>query len=450
MRRLLLTAAIACGLLAPAAQAAEVPLGSRTFNQAYAEAQPGDVITVPAGSYGGQTLDASPKAGVVTFRGAGRTETHTGQINVYGGMVEFQAMDVSVAYNRGSARDVTWRDVHIGLFYVRGTDRVSFIDADVGPNNGNGAMNWVSEEYQTTNAAAGILFERVTVHDFTRPAGSSDHIDCIGVDNVDGFVVRDSVFRNCEAFDIIFGRDLYTRRSARNVVLENNFFDCCRSGYYAVAFTGFEGPGMVRFNSFGRAGLGWTGETGDVVAGLTFDSNILATNNSANCAKATWRNNVVASGSACAGGKLAATGFTDVPNVDYHLLPDAPALGFGNPLNAPAADIDGEARGSVPDAGADQRTVAPPPPPPDRDGDGVPDAEDACPDEAGTQPDGCNPPPPPPPYEPQVADAVVYTIDGNPRAGVVLAVADSLHVLVSRDDSRTVQFVLPADQLTKR
>jgi hypothetical protein len=35
-------------------------------------------------------------------------------------------------------------------------------------------------------------------------------------------------------------------------------------------------------------------------------------------------------------------------------------------------------------------------PPPDRDGDGVADAQDACPDQAGSQANGCNPPPPPP------------------------------------------------------
>lgn len=38
----------------------------------------------------------------------------------------------------------------------------------------------------------------------------------------------------------------------------------------------------------------------------------------------------------------------------------------------------------------------PPPPPADRDGDGVPDSSDACPDTPGTQPNGCPPPTPPP------------------------------------------------------
>ncbi len=52
---------------------------------------------------------------------------------------------------------------------------------------------------------------------------------------------------------------------------------------------------------------------------------------------------------------------------------------------------------------------APPPAPADRDGDGVPDASDACPDVAGVRTDdpktnGCPPPPPPPPAPPPPAD----------------------------------------------
>jgi Thrombospondin type 3 repeat len=37
-----------------------------------------------------------------------------------------------------------------------------------------------------------------------------------------------------------------------------------------------------------------------------------------------------------------------------------------------------------------------PPPPPDGDGDGVPDDQDECPSDPGSEPNGCDPPPPPP------------------------------------------------------
>jgi outer membrane protein OmpA-like peptidoglycan-associated protein len=49
--------------------------------------------------------------------------------------------------------------------------------------------------------------------------------------------------------------------------------------------------------------------------------------------------------------------------------------------------------------GCPKKEEAPPPPPPDRDGDGIPDAQDACPDVKGVKTDdpktnGCPPPPP--------------------------------------------------------
>jgi hypothetical protein len=44
-------------------------------------------------------------------------------------------------------------------------------------------------------------------------------------------------------------------------------------------------------------------------------------------------------------------------------------------------------------------SAGPPPPPVDTDGDGVPDASDECPNQAGTQPNGCPPPDPTPDYQ---------------------------------------------------
>lgn len=46
--------------------------------------------------------------------------------------------------------------------------------------------------------------------------------------------------------------------------------------------------------------------------------------------------------------------------------------------------------------------------PPDRDGDGVPDASDACPDVKGTASNGCNPSPPLPPANVTVTTVTAY------------------------------------------
>ena len=57
-----------------------------------------------------------------------------------------------------------------------------------------------------------------------------------------------------------------------------------------------------------------------------------------------------------------------------------------------------------------------PPPPTDSDGDGVPDSSDACPNQYGTQANGCpsGPPPPPPPPADTDGDGKADNVDGCP------------------------------------
>jgi NHL repeat len=70
-------------------------------------------------------------------------------------------------------------------------------------------------------------------------------------------------------------------------------------------------------------------------------------------------------------------------------------------------------------------TQDPQPVPADRDGDGVPDDRDACPDQPGTGPDGCPPPPPNPPTADfttspspsQAGQAVTFDWTGSCPAG---------------------------------
>lgn len=62
------------------------------------------------------------------------------------------------------------------------------------------------------------------------------------------------------------------------------------------------------------------------------------------------------------------------------------------------------------------------PPPPDSDGDGVPDASDACPGVPGTLANGCSPPPPPPPPPADGdGDGVADASDSCPAVAAVTA-----------------------------
>jgi len=329
------------------------PCGS--LNRAYAVASLGQTVEVAGGSYSGQTIDQTPKTGTgtVLFRPAAGSSVVLGSITVHrAAHIEFRDFTVnSSTLNRQQAQWITYRGIKMRQFLVRSADHISYIDSEVGPNDSNDGMNWITAAYQTTDPATDVLLDNVRIHDFTKH-NSGAHVDCIGIDDVDGLVIRNSRLWNCEHFSIIFGNDVESERAARNALLENNFFDCCYSGYYSLGFGDVEGPMMVRFNSM-TLGMGWLGGS---VVGLTFDSNVISGNSSANCSKATWRYNIVASGSACGGGGvIAPTGFVGEPD-DLHLTSTAAAINFGNPTTYPAADIDGQPRGANrPDAGADER-----------------------------------------------------------------------------------------------
>ena len=331
------------------------PCGS--FARAYAVASAGDVVEVAGGSYGGQTIDQTPKANgpAVVFQPANGASVTLSSVNIVrASYLELRNFTVtSSTYNRQGAQWITYRGVKMRQFFIRGSDHVSYIDSEVGPNTSDDGMNWISEPYQSTDPATDILLDGMRIHDFKK-WNSGAHVDCIGIDNVDGLVIRNSRIWNCEHFSIIFGNDLTSGSAVRNALIENNFLDCCYSGYYSIGFGGVRGNVVVRFNSM-TLGMGWLNGTDLVPNGMiTLDSNVIATNNSANCSRGTWRYNVVASGSSC-GGTLAATGFLTPPQ-DLHLKSGAAALGVGNPTSYPATDIDGDSRqaGVRPDAGADE------------------------------------------------------------------------------------------------
>ncbi len=73
------------------------------------------------------------------------------------------------------------------LFYIRGADKISYIDGEVGPNGSDDRMNWIAEPYQSEDPATDILLDGMRIHDFTKHTAGA-HIDCIGIDNVDGII----------------------------------------------------------------------------------------------------------------------------------------------------------------------------------------------------------------------------------------------------------------------
>jgi hypothetical protein len=359
----------------------------KSLGRAYRLAIPGQVVEMAAGTYGDTALAADSSktsAEDVVFRSAsGATVTLSSQLHVSAQHLELRGLRfTSKLWIEASAADVTMRNDTLKNFdlYSNGTQSshdISFIGGSVGPSadeNSRIASNGPS----TSASPKNILIEGVDFHDFTVSPGSEAHVECLQVWAVDGLTIRNSKFRNCAVFDI-FLQKLPEGKAATpsNILIENNFFDCCGSGFYSIRMADHAGtswknvtirnnsldkeinpdPGVPYSNvkiigNVGPAVKFWRGSNGAIEpkpAGIEVDYNI-------------WY-----SGSKVGNhDKVAASGFRNAAAVDFHLNAGAAAIDAGDPANAPAIDIDGDARpaGSAPDAGADETaaTAAPSPP----------------------------------------------------------------------------------------
>ena len=91
---------------------------------------------------------------------------------------------------------------------------------------------------------------------------------------MNGLTVRNSRFWDCEHFDILFNQT--GTAPPTNITVENNFMDCCRSGYYSVYFGATGNPQwqniLIRNNSANKPmGLD---TAGTVVGNFRFLGNI--------------------------------------------------------------------------------------------------------------------------------------------------------------------------------
>ncbi len=356
----------------------------RTLNRAYRLAQPGQTVEMAAGSYAdtGLTLDSSKTAAAdVIFRPvAGATVTFPSQLHVYARHLELRGLRFSSKlWIEATAADVTVRNSTLKNFdlYSNGkqsSQDISFIGGSIGPS-ANENSRIASNGPATTASPRNILIDGVEFHDFTVTPGSGAHVECLQVWAVDGLTIRNSTFRNCEVFDI-FLQKLPGGAAATpsNILLENNFFDCCAGGYYAIRLADHAGTSWknvtIRNNSLNKAinpdpsvpysnvkivgNVGpevkfWSGTTGAVQAkpaGIEVGHNV-------------W----YAGAKVGATDKVAPSGFVNAAALNFHLKAGAAAIDAGDPANAPATDIDGNPRpaGKAPDAGADETSAAAPP-----------------------------------------------------------------------------------------
>jgi chitodextrinase len=347
-----------------------------TLSKAYQVAQPSDVVEIAAGKYSGSATlapDASktsssdvvfrPAAGAsVTFEqqlvvtashvtvdgsaGAGGTMSFTRGFKVDSMSSSSLTNDVTLSHLDAtgeqsqvySSNAVTISNVSMGGFCQAGAPGADALN--IGESSGGVPTNLVIEDSDIGDIC------------YFPP----EHPDCVAIFGVDGLVFRRNRVFWCGTQGFYTKSDFGGR--INNLLVENNWFgDLTRPGqsdaYYSVQIN--DGTNLVfRYNSiatgvdgsmnidapgpvsvYGNAGQLW-----GCPGGASYAYNV-------------WSNAKCSSTDIQADPKFVnPTGGADF---DLRLQAGSPAVGRGDPGRYPATDIEGQARTSPPDAGADQR-----------------------------------------------------------------------------------------------
>ena len=360
----------------------------RTIGRAYRVAEPGDSVLMAAGTYGDTTLpaDASKTSptDVMVKPLPGAVVTMSAELHVTARHLELRDLIFQRRlWVEAGAEDLTIRDADLSTFTVlsngsQAPRNISLIGGETGPSMD--ANNVIGSNGTSTSASPrDVLIDGMTFHDFTVTPGSGAHVECLQVWAADGLTIRNSRFRNCEVFDIFLQKlPGGSAATPSNILIENNFMDCCRTGYYAVRMGDHAGTAWsnvtIRNNSMNKpinpdpdvpySGVRIVGNIGPRVdfysqssgstrpqpVGVTTDYNV-------------WYAGVKVG----AHDKVAASGFIDPTALNFHIGALAAAVDAADPADAPLTDIDGDLRpsGGAPDAGADEISGAVPAPPPD-------------------------------------------------------------------------------------
>jgi hypothetical protein len=219
-----------CSLAAPCA----------TFNRAYAQAAPGQVVQVGAGSYPAQTINVDAKklsaTADVVFQPAAGAQVRVGVVSIYGSHLELRNMQTAWRVRTG-ANGVTLRNVTAdGAVYITGASNVSVLGGQVY------SPVPVSSDSQIASllgkVPTNILIDGVSFHDFQDVGpGNYHHIECLQVGAAINLTIRNSSFRNCATHDIFiksWGMLNNSPSPLSNIVIQNNSLAKTTGGYYTM------------------------------------------------------------------------------------------------------------------------------------------------------------------------------------------------------------------------
>ena len=333
----------------------------RTMGYAYRQSQPGDLVQMAGGSYPAQSLPsvAGRSAPPVEFQPADGAQVTVGDLDVNGNQVTVRGLTSSSEVSVTNATGVKVIDTRATKVWMQNAHSVEFRGGSYGGNRDTPTVQIAGDP-----ASSNLTFDGVDFHDAVA-TNSTVHMECIWIAGVDGFTVRNSIFRNCAYFDIFFTR--LNGPDPKNVLLENNVFEVTKQwngqdAPYAVNVANWLSKAenfTFRNNTFG----------GDIaiqpaVSNMKLTGNVGAV---ASCKSGVVYSYNVFTRAKCAGTDQQVAGalsqFVNPAGHDWHLRAGAAAIDAGNPGDFPATDRDGRARAGLPDAGAHEWGGGTPPPP---------------------------------------------------------------------------------------
>lgn len=353
-----------------------------TFDHAYHVAQAGQVVEVAAGRYPDQALTADPaktSRSDVVFRPAAGAAVIVGSkplaqrlrggvgIDVTGAKhVTFKDMTVrGDVQASGGAEDVTFDNLvsHNGMPGVSAPTRNITIRGGAYGNT----LRYFLQVYPSANGTHNYNFtiDGTALHDVRSDDLNAYHVACMLISDAIGAVVRNLHTSNCEVFEVELG--VFSDGRLSNVLVENNFFTGTGSNVNSSL--------ALNTNTKRWHGLNVRNNTAlvpirhpDCSEGCTnvrYSGNIspLPGFYPMACERGViYRHNVWTGGTRrCSATDIAVSRVAFVRSTglarDLHLAKGSIAIGRGDPLNAPATDIDGQLRPRkrAVDAGADQR-----------------------------------------------------------------------------------------------
>jgi len=323
--------------------------------RAYALAKSGDIVSIGGGRYGPQSIPAIPikslRANVVFRPATAKRVVIDGSIQVFGDHVTFENLWMSGFAAQDGSSNITFLRIKARTFYIGGASNIRIIRGNIGPLQ-NGSPRILPNGSETPTR---ILIDGVAFHDITQTDGHT-HVECLLVTSVDGLVIRNSKFWNCEFQSVLIKH--YAPGGAippTNILIENNWFGATtRTGFYSLAFGAAEGEGFrnvtVRYNSLLQ----------DIsIAGAVF-SNFSVVGNLGpmqpwNCTPGVVFDHNVWSAARCSPtDRRGSPAFLDARHLNLRIARRSAAVNAGTLKNFPKTDIFGNKRplGGRPDAGA--------------------------------------------------------------------------------------------------